>query len=595
MSMSPTPDLRSNRRLISAAVVIILGVGALLAWSHGDITRTLGDTDDAMRLVRVRELLAGQGWFDQRIARLQPPSGSVMHWSRLLDGALAAMNWSLARVISPGSAEWATRFFWPLLWIGPAVVCVLSIARSLAPRDRGGRAVVLIAAVLMLIDVQPYAQFRPGRVDHHNVQIVMALIAAACAMADDRRARGGVLAGAATGLGLAIGIEALAFHAVIGAYFALRAAFDLKRAGVARGYALALVASSLGFFLIQTPPQNWLLSVCDAVGWNLIVAIVIAGLGLAAMASWAHRSTVPLRLGVLGLTAAVTAAGYLALDPACLHGPFAAVDPRLRPFWFDRIQELRSWPQMWRLDRDAALTSITMVAMGTAAAAVLILRRWREPAILLAGVLTALAGLAAANAFRMDDYAFWFGMPVLAVAIGLEVERWFDGALVPALAAAVLLSPEAATLALTRLASFVSPPVAKPSSAVVADRCFRTGAYVSLAALPPGVVLAPIDLGPFILAHTQDSVLAAPYHRMSWGILAAHDALGATAAAAQSQVRRLNVRYIVDCPGDLSGPRPASLAHDLRQGRVPDWLRALPNSGGVLRIYQVVAPAPDRH
>jgi hypothetical protein len=38
-------------------------------------------TDDAMRLVEVRDLLAGQAWFDLTQHRLDPPQGSLMHWS----------------------------------------------------------------------------------------------------------------------------------------------------------------------------------------------------------------------------------------------------------------------------------------------------------------------------------------------------------------------------------------------------------------------------------------------------------------------------------------------------------------------------------
>ena len=54
------------------------------------------------------------------------------------------------------------------------------------------------------------AQFRPGRIDHHNAQILCA-VAGLLFLArslDDRRA--GWIAGALLGLGLAIGYEAIA-------------------------------------------------------------------------------------------------------------------------------------------------------------------------------------------------------------------------------------------------------------------------------------------------------------------------------------------------------------------------------------------------
>src|SRR4051812_14100595 len=75
---------------------------------------SLGDTDDALRLVMVRELLAGRGWYDQHILRLQPPVGLYMHWSRLVDGGEAALQWLFGLVMPAATAESAMRLTWPL-------------------------------------------------------------------------------------------------------------------------------------------------------------------------------------------------------------------------------------------------------------------------------------------------------------------------------------------------------------------------------------------------------------------------------------------------------------------------------------------------
>src|SRR4051794_41387548 len=47
----------------------------------------LGDTDDNMRIMQVRALLHGQGWYDLAQHRL---AGAHIHWSRLPDPPLAA-------------------------------------------------------------------------------------------------------------------------------------------------------------------------------------------------------------------------------------------------------------------------------------------------------------------------------------------------------------------------------------------------------------------------------------------------------------------------------------------------------------------------
>ena len=53
---------------------------------------SLSDTDDNMRLAQVRAWLNdGQGWYDLRQYKLDPPAGANIHWSRLVDLPLAGL------------------------------------------------------------------------------------------------------------------------------------------------------------------------------------------------------------------------------------------------------------------------------------------------------------------------------------------------------------------------------------------------------------------------------------------------------------------------------------------------------------------------
>src|SRR5689334_23118669 len=68
------------------------------------------DSDDALRLLIVRELASGKGWYDTTIGRFHPPAGLLIHWSRYIDAGLVGLE-SLLRVWLPSdSAEAATRF-----------------------------------------------------------------------------------------------------------------------------------------------------------------------------------------------------------------------------------------------------------------------------------------------------------------------------------------------------------------------------------------------------------------------------------------------------------------------------------------------------
>ncbi|QUD88449.1 hypothetical protein [Phenylobacterium montanum] len=555
--------------LWAASLVVTLIVGVQFLRHDQAMLRTLGDTDDAMRLVRVRTLLAGQGWWDQWIGRLQPPQGTIMHWSRLLDGGLAATVRAVEVVLPPDRAELWTRTFWPLAWILPAAAASLSIAHRIA-----GRAGLFAGALVLVADPWAFIQFQPGRIDHHNVQIALTLAAAALALGAERGAWRGAAAGFASALCLAIGIEALAFHAFIGAGLAVGLVLGDRRAPAARAYGFSLAGGAFGLFLIQTPPSRWPVSACDALGANLVAGLVAAGLGLGLVS----LMKVGARTRLLGVAVAglVTAIVYLALDPACIHGPMAAVDPRLRPFWFDRIEELQPWTILIRTDPAAAVRVLCIAASTALAAAILV---WRKRLDLGLATLLACAGLAVAATLavlRQEDYAFAFGLPlVAAAAASLTSGRN------PLLLATVslALSPAASMAAAERL----WPVRASPSPN---ERCYEVAAYQRLAAQPEGLVLADINLGPFILAQTPHSALAAPYHRMTWGVLAAHYALGAPPGEAEAQVRALGVRYIVEC-GALIRVGPGSFETTLRRGPPPPWLRPLSEPGEALQIYAV--------
>ena len=156
---------------------------------------------------------------------------------------------------------------------------------------------------------------------------------------------------------------------------------------------------------------------------------------------------------------------------------------------------------------------------------------------------------------------------------------------------AVILSPtvvgDAVILAVSR------QPKPPPTPAI--DRCYETRSYARLAHLPVGiVVLAEPDLGPLVLANSPQSAMSAPYHRMTWGILAAHDALAAPQAQAEGRVRALRATYILDCPAHLLRLPAGSVGADIRQGRAPAWLRPVSVPAEPLQIYEVTPNAPRR-
>jgi hypothetical protein len=544
------------------------------------------DTDDAMRMVQLRDFLAGHGWFDLHQPRLSPPQGYDSHWSRLVDAGLAGLQALFSLFAAPPMAERLMRAVWPLLWLLPATIGAAAIAWRIAGREAG-----LILLVLVLACVPGDQQFPPGRIDHHNVQIALTLLVLAATVWSDRDSRHAAAAGVFTALTLAIGFEALPYLVLCGAALSLRFVATADGAAALRTYALALAGGIALVFLATVDPRRWLDVHCDALAMNGALAI-LAGVLALAVAGQVRPHRIPARALLIALAGAVTLVAVLAVEPRCLKGPYAMVDPRIWPIW---LAEVRENQPAWRLAGVNPLTLAAIVVFPLAALVGAALVLLRDPLRSDFGFLTAAAALTTASlatsaVIRASSYAIWFAMPVMAVALAvlfrrLAIEAPWRRAVVVLLLSPLALS-SAAVIALGAAGFEDKKSFARADSA----HCLRSESYRQLAVLPPGLVVADISHGPFILALTPHSVMAAPYHRLSEGIVAAHGILASPPDVARAEARRAGAAYIALCgsiPPDGLTPDAlaASLWARLRAGVVPDWLA--PVASGPFTVYRI--------
>src|SRR3954468_23522446 len=107
----------------------------------------LGDTDDNMRIMQVRALIAGQGWYDLRQYRLNPPYGADIHWSRLVDLPIAGIKLALMPLLGGAAAERYAVTIAPLLPMAAAMMAAAVTARRLiAPQAFGLAVAILLCA-----------------------------------------------------------------------------------------------------------------------------------------------------------------------------------------------------------------------------------------------------------------------------------------------------------------------------------------------------------------------------------------------------------------------------------------------------------------
>jgi len=581
--------MSSARKSPPFALFLLLAWAAVATWLVFRHAATAGnvfpDPDDAMRLAQVRAFIGGRGWFDLLEPRLSPPEGYLTHWSRLIDVGLAGLFWLARPFASAAAAEKFMLCAWPVLWLLPAMGAVAAIAWRC-----GGRAAAQIALVLAVFAPGAFQHFLPGQIDHHNVQIALALLAVAAAAWSDRSAFAACAAGALSALAFAVGLENLPWIALAGVAVAARFVADARAARALCRYALALAGGTAVAFLGTVAPARWLVAACDALAFNLALPVIAGGAILAIVAAAGPRLSRRGRIAGVGVAAVLALALYAGAEPRCLQGPYALVDPAVQRIWLSHVEEmaplaavLRTWPLT-----GASIAAFPLLAL----AAILALLRTplrRDSGFWIAAGAAWLAALLTLAMVKTYSYALWFAIPPVA----LGVAAWSARRKLPLswqLGGALAVTPAAVSAFALVLAQATGLKEDPP--AATGKNCQAAADYAALAALPPGLVLADIDLGPMVLLKTPHAVLAAPYHRLAGGIVRAHGMLTAAPDAARPAIAQAGIGYIVLCGnGRPAGPdaaaRPDNLRSRLAAGEAPDWLARVPLPEGTgLMVYR---------
>lgn len=588
-----------------AAVVAVvwLFVVAHFAARWATVGEVFNDTDDAMRLVEVRDLLAGQGWFDLHQYRLDPPVDLPMHWSRLVDLPIALLIRISELAVSSATAEKVALYLWPTLVLVPALFAVRRIACRL-----GGDWAALPALYLTATCGPVIGQFVPGRIDHHNVQIALTLWLLAFALEPASRRRGVRLA-VTSAVMMAVGMETLPYVAFAAALVGLRWAFGAER-DEAVAYGATLAAAITGLTVALLPPSEWLRGACDALSANYVALAVTGGLGLAAGAAVVPAGR-QLRLAWIAAVGAVALFAFALPEPACLRGPFGQILPEVRAVWLDGVTEIQPWHVFFSAHRVEALVALLVPILGLLAAARLAAdaETRRTPGFLLVVAAAAVATLIGLGQIRTVIYADVLSLPLIAALIGRmarESETAGRSAAVTVLVGTILASSSLAAFVIGRVApaSWTANETAAttatngseaagggPTGAAAEAPCMTLSNYAALAALPRGLVAAEINIGPSILAATPHAVVAAPYHRMQRGILDGDRMLRGRPEAGVAAMEARGVDYVALCVGSKSAEsarsdEPDSLLVALMDGRVPARLEAVVTDGPV-RVFRL--------
>jgi hypothetical protein len=596
-------DLVDRRwKLVVLGFWVIVAIALVIQKANAIHWFALTDTDDNMRFDQVRDWLAGQGWYDLRQYRMNPPGGFSIHWSRLVDLPLAALILILKPIVGTQLAyRWACAIA-PMLPMMPAMMMsALTVRRLVGPRA------YVLGLPLLLCAGDAMGMWAPLRIDHHGWQLAF-LMTTVAGLTEPNRRRSGIIIAISSALSLAIGLEMLPYIAFAGAAVALHWAWDAAETPRIRSYGASLAISTVLCFLIFASNDNWH-PVCDVLSPVWMTTVASAALMLVAI-SFVPAPHPAARLALVAIAGAIAGAIYVLGFPQCFGHRLEGIPPEADKLWLSHVGEARP------VYLDTLATFVPMVAMafiGTMGALIAMARRWGTraaaewaPVALFALFATALlfwqvrtAPSAEMLAVPGATFIALWGFTTLRRSTSVFVR------VIGPVAAFLIASGLIFTFGLQKLPDRYTglrvanlwniasgrekwPAAPKPGAKPKPDlskfanrRCPTIPALAPIAKLPPATFFTLIDNGPRLITLTHHSAVSGPYHRNWRAILDTEHAFRGTPDQAHAIIVSHHAQYLLLCPHMSEGTiyqaeAPAGFYSKLQTGWTPTWLARQP-------------------
>ncbi|MBX9885571.1 MAG: hypothetical protein K2Q27_05875, partial [Novosphingobium sp.] len=332
-----------------------------------------------------------------------------------------------------------------------------------------------------------------------------------------------------------------------------------------------------------------------------------AALRFAALRFAAPRS-LPGQIAALALIGAGAAAILFGIAPQCRGGAFVMLDPLVKRYWYDSVQEGMPF---WHTSPPLAAAILAGPLVGMIGTLWLWRRTsdvpgrmlWCDHFLVLTGAW--LIGLMVA---RASATALVFAAVPSAALILQGVYRLRSVPILPRLGGYFIVIsmlapglPVVMAMAATAQISASSKDGKLDKSvagitlgALSISQCRYDVAGRALDRLPAVDLFAPLDIGPDLIVRSYDRVVATGHHRGAAGM---HDVIAAFMAPAEEAhalIRKRHTALVVVCP-DIYEPSvyaaraPGGLMADLLKDHPPQWLQPVDIApGSHIKFWRVV-------
>lgn len=592
MTSTATAVQPARTGALPAVLVVWLVLAAILYTLLAIGISPNGDADDIMKLQEIRHMLTGASLFDRTIPGVSQPEPMVSHWPWIADAPFAFIAWLLKPMLGLEPALKAAGFIVPPMLLAAALAALYRINVLLGFAWPG---VILMASAVLALTA--LAEFQPGRIDYHNLQMLLLCAVALFTMQGGKTAS--AFCGAATALSFAISSEIAPFLVVPMAWLALR--FALAKPGSneeLHAYGLALAVAAFAAFLVVSLPQGGDLALCDRYGLPHLLALGGAGV------TFAIASYLPARIGFVGRLALIAVGGIasvialVTLFPGCLDGPYGALSPYLHQNWLMQIEQEMSLLAAPDALSSARLGKLVLAVVGASAGIVWAWNHRETRAWLTFGLFCAVGLVMSVAYIRYLRFLPLLATPGLALLlwrvmpVDFSTRKWL-APLAPdrAPSAALMAAPALALLAAVFAWRAVAPPKESPILGIdVASACSRLDfddlnwPQGSRALMPPPVAMQLLG------KPGAPDVVAVPFHTSGPGIERVYRFFDPATPDPQRWLTESKATYVAACRFEGTLPdaivKQFPLAASLATGKPPAWLETCSAKETGLRVYR---------
>ena len=613
---------KSKYSTLNSLPVILLACFAYLCfwnWSEFSFVYANGELvgpDDFLRMSQIHAWMQGQGWFDLTAYKMVPPKGGDIHWSRLVDIPIAGLIYFFNIFLDFNKASYLAAIVWPLgLMLLTITVWTLICDRLLVAYPRW------LPAVFGILSISSINQFPVGRIDHHNIQILLFGLMI-FGLVNRERKWGDILIGFAAACSMSIGAEALIVIvlvlAIIGFEWAMGS--DANGSGIIK-VGWVLIVSSLVLYILNFAPQDYFTVNFDANSLFFLIAFImlgiafiILGLSLPLLSNIKGINVVVLKFMLAGFVAGVALVVLYLVFPDYLTDPYSNVSEEAKTRWLNKVSEAKSlstvlndFPFHWlstvgyylfvlvigalvllkQQFRTTKIMSLYIILFICVLGTIWQIRVIRTAAFLVVPfcvIFSTICWSYFKEKYREEKF-FLYGFQSGVIMFQISIFWYVAGALF------FPLDEQEAGTGNTQLKTRAT------SQSIMARRepehCMIESDFDFLETLPVTNVVSDLTTSTALMFHTRHSIVSGPYHRNERAILDTLDFMGTNELKAKAVAEKYQLTHMAFCTGALANPQsdfgPQSVTAKILQDDIPAWLNEVSAQDARIRVFKIIA------